>query len=122
MRSGPVSSSSTGIVPIIGAAAARAERARRVQEAADRFHAEAEVRHRAYAGFEARWTPPVIDDIETAAQRTQPRGAFLAQLIAQEELGPGLTLDDSAGQVRAYRRAARRPIEIRTGANLDLAA
>ncbi|MCK6451962.1 MAG: hypothetical protein L6R19_14075 [Alphaproteobacteria bacterium] len=121
MKPGPLAATSTSIVTVRGTAA-RAERVRRVEETSHRFRTEVEPRHGAYGRFEARWSQPLVDDPRTMAQLTQPRGAFLAQLIAQEELGPGLTLDDAAAPLRAYRRAARKPVEIRAGATVDLAA
>lgn len=121
MKPGPLGASSTSIVAMRGIAS-RTGRVRRVEEASQRFRTEVEPRHGAYGRFEARWSQPVIDDARTMAQLTQPRGAFLAQLIAQEELGPGFTLDDAAGPFRAYRRAARKPVEIRAGATVDMAA
>ena len=121
MRPGPLGSSSTSIVPI-GNASSRAERVRRVQETSDRFRPAFEARHGGYGRFEPRWAGPAIDDPQFAAHMTQPRGAFLAQLIAQEQPAAGLTLDEAAGPLRAYRRAARKLVEIRTGATVDLAA
>lgn len=112
--------SSTGLQPIHGAAS-RAERVRRVHEAADRFRVDVETRHGGYGRFEPRWSNPVIDDAKTLAQMTQPRGAFLAQLIAQEQ-GTGTDTSDRTGPVGAYRRAARKLVEIRSGATVDLAA
>jgi hypothetical protein len=102
--------------------ASRTERVRRVEETSPRFRTEVEPRHGAYGRFEPHWSQPVIDDPRAMAQLTQPRGAFLAQLIAQQELGPGLTLNESAATLGAYRRAARKPVEIRAGATVDLAA
>jgi hypothetical protein len=113
--------SSTSLQPI-HSAASRAERVRRVHEASDRFRADVETRHGGYSRFEPRWANPVIDDPKTMAQMTQPRGAFLAQLIAQESLEPGAGAEDRSGPVGAYRRAALKLVEIRSGATVDLAA
>lgn len=51
-----------------------------------------------------------------------PRGPFLAQFIAQERLGHGLTLSQSESGARAYRRAERPLVAIRSGATVDTAA
>ena len=51
-----------------------------------------------------------------------PQGPFLAQYIAQERLGRGLTLSQSEDGASAYRRAERPLVAIRSGATVDTAA
>ena len=51
-----------------------------------------------------------------------PQGPFLAQYIAQERLGRGLTLSQSETGAQAYRRAERPLVAIRSGATVDTAA
>jgi hypothetical protein len=121
MKTSPLTSSSSGLQPL-SSAAARAERVRRVHEASDRFRTDVETRHGGYGRFEPRWANPVIDDPQTMAQMTQPRGAFLAQLIAQEVVETSANADDRIGPATAYRRAAYKLVEIRTGATVDVAA
>jgi hypothetical protein len=51
-----------------------------------------------------------------------PSVAFLAQYIAQTNLREGLELDKAADGTRAYRRAEIPAVQVRTGANVDVAA
>jgi len=51
-----------------------------------------------------------------------PPGAYLAQAIAQERLGPGLTLSQSEKGARAYRQADRPLVPYRAGSTVDVAA
>lgn len=65
------------------------------------------------------------DAAEAALRRreqTRPQGAFLTQYLAQETPRDGLSIDHAAEQVGAYRRASRPLVEIRGGANVDIAA
>lgn len=53
----------------------------------------------------------------------QPRGPFLAQFIAQERLGDGLSISKAEDGTNAYRQRADSPlVAIRSGANVDVAA
>lgn len=60
--------------------------------------------------------------VEAPLAPSPPQGPFLAQYIAQERLGRGLTLSQSEDGASAYRRAERPLVAIRSGATVDTAA
>jgi hypothetical protein len=63
-----------------------------------------------------------VATVEAPLAPSPPQGPFLAQYIAQERLGRGLTLSQSEDGASAYRRAERPLVAIRSGATVDTAA
>jgi len=63
-----------------------------------------------------------VATVDAPMAPSPPQGPFLAQYIAQERLGRGLTLSQSESGARAYRRAERPLVAIRSGATVDTAA
>ncbi|MCC7049219.1 MAG: hypothetical protein IT562_21075 [Alphaproteobacteria bacterium] len=62
-------------------------------------------------------------DAQDRPAEARPQSPFLAQFIAQERLGDGLTLSKAEDGTSAYRRRADAPlVAIRAGANIDVAA
>jgi len=127
MSLAPLTSTTTGVATLAQGASrsARGERVERIAEgeaALLRRQPGAFTRH-AFARFEAdgRWA----DDTGSrpvARTATQPRGPFLAQYIAQEQLGAGLAVETAPDASGAYRRAELPLVAIRSGVTVDIAA